>query len=307
MPSPISNSDRDAIQQLQFYAKGVVEGITAGRHRSQLKGSSVEFKEHREYVRGDEIRSIDWKLFGKTDRLFIRQYEDETNLKSLLMLDQSGSMGYQSKRGGSISKHQYAVQLTACLAMLLLRQQDSVGLVTLDTAPREILPARSNLGHLSTIYETLVRSKTGGETSLGTALTQAGSKLKQRGLVILVSDCFDQVDRLVKGLGMFRHRGHEVILFQVWDPDELEFPFRNRTEFRSLENSDRQLVDPHGLRRAYLQRVEEFRSQLARETAKLRIDLVPCLTTSPCGDVIAEYLAGRQGKTGRPRSHSGAT
>lgn len=286
--------DRDAVSQLQWFARGVVEGITSGRHRSPRKGASIEFKEHRQYVRGDEIRSIDWKLFGKTDRLFIRQYEDETNLRAMLLLDQSGSMAYAGKRSGGQSKHDYAVRLAACLATLLVAQQDAVGLATLDTGLRASIPSRSRPGHLQAIFQTLVRSAPAGETSLGSALQQAAAKLQRRGLLILISDCFDQVESLLSALRYYRHGGQDVVVFQIWDPDELDFPFHRRTQFQSLEDSRQHLVDPHSLRQAYLERVTEFRQKLEGGMARERIDLVSCTTGQDCGRVLTDFIARRQ-------------
>lgn len=301
----LNAKDRDAIAQLQFFAKGVVEGITAGRHRSPLKGSSIEFKEHRQYVQGDEIRTIDWKLYGKTDRLFIRQFEDETNLTANILLDQSGSMGYRGQRAGGLSKHQYAVRLSACLAALLVSQQDAVGVTTLDTAVRKSIPARSNPRHLRAIFELLTQSKSAGETSLGDCLSQAAGRFRRRGLIFLISDCFDDLEKLLSALRLFRHSGHEVIVFQIWDPDELDFPFRNRTEFRSLEKSAQHIVDPQSLRKSYLKRVHEFRQQLELETAKQRIELLTCTTDIPCGEMLGQYISLRQrslrGQPGRNR------
>ncbi|MEM7474339.1 MAG: vWA domain-containing protein, partial [Planctomycetota bacterium] len=184
--------------------------------------------------------------------------------------------------------------LTACLSMLLLGQQDAVGVTTVDTAVRLAIPPRSNFGHMNSILQVLAQSKPGGETSLGAAIQTASAKIKRRGMVILVSDCFDDVERLMKSLRYFRHQGHDVIVLQIWDQDELEFPFRNRTEFRSLENASRHLLDPGSLRKAYLKRVEEFQQQLETETAKLRIDLVSCHTLEPCGDVLTRLIAKRQ-------------
>ena len=199
----LNPQDRDAIARLQLLARGVVEGMTVGRHRSPHKGASVEFKEHRQYVKGDEIRSIDWKLFGKTDRLYIRQYEDETNLRAMILLDQSGSMGYCGERDAGVSKHLFALRLAACLATLLISQQDSVGLCTFDTAIRELIPARGKVNHLLAISECLVRSRPGGETQLGTVLQQVAEKLKRRGMLILISDCFGDVESLMKSLAYF--------------------------------------------------------------------------------------------------------
>ena len=292
----LNPQDRDAIARLQLLARGVVEGITVGRHRSPHKGASVEFKEHRQYVRGDEIRSIDWKLFGKTDRLYIRQYEDETNLRAMILLDQSGSMGYCGERAGGVSKHLFAIRLAACLATLLISQQDSVGLCTFDTAIRELIPARGKVNHLLAISECLVRSRPGSETQLGTVLQQVAEKLKRRGMLILISDCFGDVESLMKSLAYFRHSGNEVVLFQVWDRDELDFPFGQRTQFRSLETASQQrLVDPISIRNEYLKRVGEFRQTLADRASKERIDLIHCTTDQSYSELLATYIAKREG------------
>ncbi len=295
-PSLLTAPDRDALAQLQLLARNVVEGLTAGRHRSPHKGASIEFKEHRQYVRGDEIRSIDWKLFGKTDRLYIRQYEDETNLRSMILLDQSGSMAYRGPNSATLSKHQYARQLAACLATLLISQQDSVGIATFDTELRAIVPPRGRPNHLQAIFELLLRSATGNETQLSQSLKQATTQLTRRGLLFLISDCFDDIDSLLTALRYFRHTGSEVVVFQVWDRDELEFPFRNRTQFRSLENpTNQRVVDPALLRNAYLARVTEFRQKFASGCAKERIDLVECTTEQSYTEVLQAYMAQRGG------------
>lgn len=291
----LTPTDRDAIARLQLFARGVVEGITVGRHRSPHKGASVEFKEHRQYVKGDEIRSIDWKLFGKTDRLYIRQYEDETNLRAMVLLDQSGSMAYAGSRAAGTSKHEFARRLVACLSTLLISQQDAVGLSTFDTEVRDIVPTRSKVSHLLPIFEALVRSKPGAETALSSTLQQVAEKLKRRGLLILVSDCFDEVDALMRSLSYFRHSGSEVVIFQIWDKDELDFPFRQRTQFRSLEaTSNQRLVDPNAIRTAYLKRVAEFQEQMTERTARERIDLITCTTDQSYADILSAYIARRE-------------
>ncbi len=291
----LTSQDRDALAKLQLFARGVVEGITVGRHRSPHKGASVEFKEHRQYVKGDEIRSIDWKLFGKTDRLYIRQYEDETNLRAMVLLDQSGSMAYSGSRSNGMSKHEFARRLVACLTTLLIRQQDAVGLTTFDTAVREVVPARSKVSHLLAIFETLVASRPGAETALSATLQQVAEKLKRRGLLILVSDCFDDVNTLMRSLAYFTHAGSEVVIFQIWDRDELDFPFRQRTQFRSLESAANQrMVDPNAIRATYLKRVAEFQQQLVERTTRERIDLITCTTDQAYADVLSTYMARRE-------------
>jgi uncharacterized protein (DUF58 family) len=298
----LTPEDRSALANLQLLARSVVEGITVGRHRSPHKGASIEFKEHRQYVKGDEIRSIDWKLYGKTDRLYIRQYEDETNLRSMILLDQSGSMAYRGSRS-SLSKHEFGKRLAACISTLLISQQDAVGVCTFDTEVREMIPARSRANHLRAVHECLVTSRTAGETKLSEVLQQVAAKVHRRSLLILISDCFDQVDPLMKALAYFRHAGSEAVIFQVWDQDEIDFPFQRRTQFRNLESlSQQRLVDPQGLRQQYLQRVEEFRASLGQCAAHERIDLIPCTTDQSYATVLANYIARRSGNSRGARS-----
>jgi uncharacterized protein (DUF58 family) len=300
----LSPEDRDTLANLQFFARGVVEGLHAGRHRSSHKGASIQFKEHRQYVRGDEIRSIDWKLFGKTDRLYIKQYEDETNLRSMILLDQSGSMGYRSKQA-SLSKHQFAVRLAACLATLMIAQQDSVGIATFDDKLNTVLPIRSTARHLLSVLQVLAQSRPGAETSLAKVLGESVPQLKRRGVLILISDCFDSVDKLLSALSYFRHTGSEVVVMQVWDRDELEFPFRNRTEFKCLEQaSRRQLVDPMAMRKAYLAQVEAFQKSLSAGCGKARIDLIQCVTDQDHSQLLSGYLASRGGRRNGARANS---
>jgi uncharacterized protein (DUF58 family) len=292
----LSPHDREALSSLQILARGVVDGVTGGRHRSSHQGSSVEFKEHRQYVKGDEVRSIDWKLFGKTDRLFIRQYEDETNLRAMILLDQSGSMAYGGSRSDGLTKHEYGKRLAACLATLLISQQDAVGVCTFDTQIRELVPPRSQTNHLQAVGQCLVSSATGGETQLSGVLKEVAARITRRSLLILISDCFDDVEQLISALSYFRHHGSEVVIFQVWDQDELDFPFRRRTQFRNLENATHQrLVDPNAIRREYLQRVSDFRQQLALQTARDRIDLISCVTTEAYTQMLTDYMAVREG------------
>lgn len=286
------------LKNLQVFARQVVEGLSTGMHRSPHKGFSVEFKEHRQYVRGDEIRSIDWKIFGKTDRFYIREYEEETNLRCTMLVDCSGSMRYGGSRAEGLSKHDYAIRLAASLAYLLLSQQDGVGLVTFDTVVREIIPPRSRPSHLKAMLATLTRSAPGGETELGAVFHQLAAKLHRRGLLIVISDCFGDVDALLRGLSHFRHARHELIVFQVLDPDEVDFPFRGRTQFRSLEvTSQQHTVDPVQLRAAYLEKLADFREQLQAGCRRNHIDLVPVTTSTRYADVLAEYLRLRRRTT----------
>jgi len=287
--------DLSHLQNLQVLARQVVEGICAGLHRSPHKGFSVEFKEHRPYVPGDEIRAIDWKVFGKTDRLYVREYEEETNLRCTLLLDSSGSMAYRGGRSHGLSKHDYAVRLAACLAYLMLQQQDSVGLVTFDRSVQQFVPPRSRPSHLKAIIRTLDAAVPEHETELGDVFHELVPKLHRRGLLVVLSDCFGDVDQLLKALAHFRHAKHEMIIFQIWDPDELDFPFRQWTRFQSLERAaHRRLVDPAQLRSAYMENLKQFRDQLTSGCRRHRIDLVPMPTDRPYAEALASYLAMRR-------------
>ncbi len=291
----LTSNDIGQFINLQVLARQVVEGFCSGLHRSPHKGFSVEFKEHRQYVAGDDIRDIDWKLFGKTDRLFIREYEEETNLRCTILVDSSGSMAYSGSRSNGLTKHDYAVRTAACLSYLLLQQQDSVGLVTFDTKVRRYIPPRARPKHLQAIINELDKTKPQRETELGDVFHEMVSKIQRRGLVIIISDLFGDVDRLMKALAHFRHAKHEMIIFQVWDPDELDFPFRQWTQFASLESADRQhLVDPSQIRKAYLEKLAAFRDQLTKGCNRQRINLVPMSTNQPYSEALAAYLSMRR-------------
>lgn len=287
--------DLSKIANLQILARQVVEGFCSGLHRSPHKGFSVEFKEHRSYVPGDEIRAIDWKVFGKTDRLYIREYEEETNLRCMLLVDTSGSMGYAGSRCDGLSKHEYAIRLAACLAYLMLQQQDSVGLITFDTKVRRHIPPRAKARHLQAMIDVLGRTRPRGDTDLGRIFHELVPKFQRRRLLIVISDLFGDVAPMLKALAHFRHAKHEVLLFQIWDPDELDFPFRHWARFESLEqDGHHQLLDPAHVRNAYLRNLAEFRQRLMAGCHRHRIDLVPMVTNHPYADALAAYLGTRR-------------
>lgn len=290
MPGPadfLTHADLQKIANLQVLARRVVEGVCSGLHASPHKGFSVEFREHRQYVQGDEIRRLDWKVFGKTDRLFLKEYEEETNLRATLLVDVSGSMAYGNKS-------KYAIHLAACLAYLMLRQADGVGLVTFDKKVREYIPPRSRPSHLRVLLDTLERAKPGGETEIGKIFHQLVPKIHRRGLLIILSDCFGDVPELMKALAHFRHAHHDIIIFQIWDRDELEFPFKQWIRFDSLESeADKRLVDPVQIRSMYMENLAQFRKELKDGCHRHHIDLVPVTTDKPYADVLAHYLAQR--------------
>ena len=287
----LTPADLQKIGNLQVLARLVVEGFCSGLHTSPHKGFSVEFREHRQYVQGDEIRRLDWKVFGKTDRLYIKEYEEETNLRATLLVDASGSMAYD---GSGTSKFKYAIHLAACLSYLMLRQADSVGLVTFDNKLREYIPPRSKPSHLRVLLDTLQGTKLGGETELGKVFHQLVPKIHRRGLLMIFSDCFCNVPELMKALAHFRHAHHEIIIFQIWDPDELEFPFKQWTRFDSLESdADKRLLDPVQLRSVYMENLKQYRNDLKDGCHRHRIDLVPVTTDKPYAETLAYYLARR--------------
>jgi len=287
-------ADIERVSALQLLARDVVEGVTGGIHRSRHIGASVDFKEHRPYVHGDEIRSIDWKLFGKTDRLYIRQYEDETNVRATLVVDQSGSMNYSGSRSNQMTKHDYAIRLASCLAYLFVSQQDSVGLVTFDTTIRKHIPPRSRPNHLRVCLEALADSECKGETELGGVLHQLLSICRKRGFVILLSDCFGNAESLFKSLSMLRANYQEVLLFQIIDDDEVDFPFQNRTMFRSLELREQQmLVDPLSLRQTYLANFNNHQEAIRSGCKQNRIDWIPVRTSESFSSVLATYISHR--------------
>jgi uncharacterized protein (DUF58 family) len=291
----VSPKDLSRVARLQMLARQVVEGFCSGRHRSPHKGFSVEFKEHRPYVRGDELRSIDWKVFGKSDRLYIREFEEETNLRCTLLVDRSGSMAYGGQRSEGRTKYEYSQQLAACMAYLMLGQQDAVGLVTFDDEPREQLPARSRPSHLRALLKALASDGSRRETDLGGVFQKVAAKLGRRGLVIIISDAMGDVASIARALAQFRSSRHEVLFFQILDPDEMDFPFSGRIQFRDLENSGNEhTVDAKALREAYLQRLHEHQSLLRGACLKHRVDLVPITTDRPFADALHEYLALRR-------------
>ena len=289
----LSDRARQQMERLQLVARTVVQSFITGQHRSVYKGFSVEFAQHRQYTRGDEPRRIDWKVFGKSDRLFIKQYEEETNLRATLCLDASASMKY---RGKGETKFEYAKKLAASLAYLLSGQSDAVGLMAFDSEPRAQLPARSTQGHLNTLFRLLAELEPGGETNLAPILQNLSNQLKRRGLIILLSDCFAPVEDLVQALGHFRHQRHEVIVFQILDPDEVEFPFEGVSEFKDLEDPAHRLrLDAPRVRKLYLERFEAFTNRLREACHRFRFDHLQLTTDQPYDAALSQYLTRRYG------------
>lgn len=277
--------------QLAVVAKLVVEGYLIGQHKSPFKGASIEFVEHRQYYPGDEIRHIDWRAFGKTGKYYIKEFEDETNLRAYLLVDASGSMNYAGK---SLSKWAYARQLAAALGYLLLSQRDAVGLMTFDTEVRDFTEPSTATHSFERIAALLESRQPGGETSLGEVLAAIVPKLKRRSLVFVVSDLFDKLENLLTALKELRHSRHEVVLLQVVAPEEEEFPFARPTMFRNLERlAHRLLVDPHRLRKHYLENYRRFSRDLTTGCGALGVDLFKIRTTDPYDRALGAYLDSR--------------
>ncbi|OYW75336.1 MAG: DUF58 domain-containing protein [Verrucomicrobia bacterium 12-59-8] len=284
--------DITSLQTLQLFARTVVEGFTTGQHASPHKGFSVEFRQHRPYVQGDEIRRLDWKIFGRTDRFYIREFDEETNLRATVVLDASGSMGYRGQKG--VLKFDYARKLAASLAYLLMSQQDAVGLITFDSKVRDIIPCRTKISHLHLMLETMVKTEPGKDTSLAPVLESLAQRLKRRGLVILISDFFDDPAALLRSIGILRKKGHEIIALQLWDRDEIDFPFGNWARFENLENDDDfLLLDPATIRQRYIEAQQNFAAQLKDGFRKHQVDYLSLPTDESHSAALRSYLALR--------------
>lgn len=277
--------------KLEVVAKLVVEGYLIGQHKSPFKGASIEFVEHRQYYPGDEIRHIDWRAFGKSGKYYIKEYEDETNLRAYLLVDASGSMNYAGK---TLSKWHYARQVAAAMGYLLLSQRDAVGMMTFDTVVRDIAEPSTAAHSFERIAALLGEREPGGETSLGDVLAGIVPTLKRRSLVFVVSDLFDEVEKVLAAMKELRHSRHEVVLLHIVAPEEEEFPFARPTMFRNLERlANRVLVDPHRLRKHYLENYRRFCKELAAGCGALGCDYFKLQTTDPYDRALGEYLDTR--------------
>ncbi|MFP4355076.1 MAG: DUF58 domain-containing protein [Phycisphaerae bacterium] len=290
------------ISRLELIARGVVEGFVTGRHRSPFKGFSVEFAEHRQYAPGDDLRDLDWRVYGKSDRYYIKQYIEETNLRCTILLDASGSMCYAGKQaakidGKAISKFEYARYLAASLAHLMIHQQDATGLVTLDNRIRRYIPARSRANHLRVILQQLQRTEPGSETALAPILHNVAERIHRRGLVILISDLFDDPEQILQALHHFRFKKHEVLVLHTMAEEELTFPFSANSLFEDLELPERRIqLDPRAIRAEYLDRVRDFVETIRTGCGQMQVDYVPLSTGQDFADGLSAYLANRRSR-----------
>lgn len=286
--------------KLEVTARAAVAGSITGRHKSPYKGFSVEFAEHRQYVPGDDPRNLDWRAYGKCDRYYIKQYIEETNLRATVLVDASGSMSFAGDEAAKLngkpaSKFDYAQHLAAVLTYLLIHQQDAVGMVTFDSALRRYVPARSRPSQIRILLEELSRTEPGAETDLGTIFHDIAERIPRRGLVIIISDMFGELDSIINALQHFRYRKHQVMLLHVMAEEELTFPFEKWTNFRCLEQRAlQQQLDPRAIRAAYLDRVGQFVRGLDLECGRMQIDYVPMNTKTPYDVALANYLVNRR-------------
>lgn len=279
------------LSNLEIRARLVVEGFITGLHKSPYHGFSVEFTEHRQYMPGDEIKHIDWKVLGKTDRYYVKQYEEETNLKSYILMDVSGSMRYSS---GKVTKIEYASYLAASLTYLMLKQRDSVGLALFSDKILKYVPPRSVQTYLIHILRELENIEPQGRTNVSPAFHALAEKIKRRGLVIIISDLFDEPDKIVSGLKHFRHKKHEVLLFHILDPFEVSFAFNKEAVFLDIETGEEINTLPWHIRREYRKQVKDmlyFYQKFCREN---RIDYVLMNTETELDKALSEYLIKRK-------------
>lgn len=279
------------VQHLELKAKQVVEGFISGMHKSPYKGFSVEFAEHREYVHGDDPRFIDWKAYSKSDKYYIKQYEEETNFRAYIVLDTSESMLYGSK--GAVPKLEYARYAAASLAHLIQKQSDAAGMALFDSNLYGFVEASTNHNKLLEMLALMYDHPPKGKTGVGIILNQLAERIRKRALVIVISDLFDKPGAIRAGLEHLRHRKHDVVLLQVMDREELDFSFDRLTLFKGLEESGNLMVDPRSLRQAYLDEIEEFTSGVRQAALRTRSDYHMMDTSTPLEVALQAYLAAR--------------
>ncbi len=279
------------LSSMLLRARFVVEGFIAGLHQSPFKGFSLEFAQHRQYSRGDELKHLDWKVYARTDRFYIRQYQEETNLKGYILLDTSASMGYGSR---GISKLQYGCYLASSLAYLMLRQQDSAGLITFSSNINTCIPPWANRQHLSVILDELEKITPQGKTDIGHIFQKLGKYIKKRGLVIFISDLFDDSERVIKALKYFRYRKNEVIVFHLLDPAEKELPFTDSVLFEDMEKGIQIISHPDIIRKEYKNLLNNFIEKYKLSCRGSGIDYCLMNTSVPLDKALSTYLAKRE-------------
>lgn len=279
------------LSRLELRARMAVEGLYSGIHKSPYHGFNVEFAEYREYSPGDDLRYLDWRVLARSDRVFIKQFEAETNLNCYILLDASGSMDFTTVEQTRLD---YGACLAAALSLLMLRQGDQAGLVTFDTKPRRFIPPRGNARHFGSIIEALEGLRCGGETSVSEVLHEIAERIRRRSLVIIISDFFDDVEQILRGLQHFRHRRHEVVVLHLLDPAELSFPFDRVTLFEGLERGEQVVADPKIVAEGYRTRMRAYLEAFRRGCTEKNIDYQRMLLSDPYDRALTAYLARRQ-------------
>ncbi|HAA88470.1 MAG: DUF58 domain-containing protein [Verrucomicrobiota bacterium] len=277
--------------KLGMAARFIVEGYMAGEHKSPYRGFAIEFSQHREYSPGDDVRHLDWKVLGKTDRYYIKQYEQETNFVAHILVDGSESMQYGS---GENSKLDYAKVAAACLAFLIIKQRDAVSLSLFDDSVREELPRGNTQNHLFNILEKLVQFNPQGETDLAGQLHALANRSQRKGLVIVISDFFDDEEAVLESVQHLRFVGHEVIGMQILDHDEIVFPFNGLVEFEGLENIENLKTRPTEIRKSYMKEFSDFQKKLKDGFSRNSSHFIECDTSKPLNDVLGAYLTFRR-------------
>ncbi|MEQ8764912.1 MAG: DUF58 domain-containing protein [Planctomycetota bacterium] len=300
MAEPLKYLDAKTLNRasrLEIKAREIVEGTISGMHKSPFRGYSVEFAQHREYVTGDDLRHIDWKVYGKSDRFYIKEYEEETNLTTTTLLDMSESMAYGDEKRGT--KFDYAATIAATMAYLILKQQDQVALALFDEDVQRYVPHSASLSQFRTVVAELAAAVPTRKTKTSEVFAKMANRLVRRGLVIVISDFLEEPEEILRGLSMLRHRKHDVIAFHVLDHDELTFPFERMTRFEGLEEMPKITADPRVLRQAYLEEVEAFTLAMKKGCLKNRIDYVLMDTGTPVDVALTRYLATRMAEASR--------
>ena len=278
------------LSNLELRARVVVEGFLSGLHKSPNRGFSVEFNDYRHYQRGDDMRHVDWKLYARSDKLYIKQYEDETNVRCVILLDTSASMAYSS---GGISKLNYGITLASALSYFIMRQRDAVGLITFDDEIRNYLPAKCRQPHLMQILRTLAQVESGKKTDVVKPLTDLAASLNKKSFVILISDMLEDEERIINTLQNLRGMGNDVITFQIMDDAELNFPFNEASEFIDMEDDESYITSPAAIRNAYLENLNEFLSYCRKQCQSSGVDYCLLNTAEPLDEALSNYMAKR--------------
>lgn len=297
MGTPESYLKPEVIQtvaRLDLRARFIVEGFLSGLHASPFHGFSVEFSEHRRYTQGDDPKDIDWLVYAKTDRYYIKKYQAETNITGFLLMDLSESMAYTYRQ--DLTKFDYAICLAAALGYLMIHQQDPVGLMAFDETIRESLPARSKRSHLGSMLSILARVKPSGPTEIALNLRRIAAMIKHRSLVMLFSDLLTEPEPVIESLHLLRHAGHDVILFHILDEAEVSFPFDGMVDLKDPESGESMIIDAAGMRSDYVETLESLRTQYRRECLSAGADYVALDTSMPFDKALIEYLTQRKAR-----------